>query len=74
MQNLWTPKDQRLLERLKYDIVTGPALERPDLSRKCYINTDYSKYDMGVVLLQVDESLEARKSDAQEKADGKCEF
>ena len=27
MHKLWTPKDQRLIERLKENIVSGPTLE-----------------------------------------------
>ena len=36
-QNLWNTEDQRLLERLKKDILSGPNLARPDPSRRFYI-------------------------------------
>ena len=54
MQNLCNPEYQRLLERLKTDILSGPTLSRPDPSRRFYIKTDWSKDGMGVVLLQAD--------------------
>ena len=54
MQNLWTPEDQRLPERLKYDIMTGPMFARPESYRRFYIKTDWSKDGMGEVILQVD--------------------
>ena len=67
MQNLCNLYDQRLLERLKRDILSGPTLARPDLSKSFYIHTDWYKGVMGVVLLQADVSEEARKLEAQEK-------
>ena len=74
MQNLWNIEDQMLLERLKKDILSGPTLARPYPSRRFYIKSDCSKDLMGVLLLQADVSVEERKSEAQEKAGGKCEF
>ena len=74
MQNIWTPDVQRLMERLKKDILSGPTLARPDQSRRFYIDTDRPKDRMGEVLLQKGYSLEARKAEAQEKSGGKCEF
>ena len=62
MQNLWNTEDQRLLERLKKDILSGPTLERPDPSRMYYINIDWSKDGMIAVLLQAYVSEEAIKS------------
>ena len=52
MKNLWNPDDQRSLERLNIDILSGPNLARPDPSRRFYINTDLSKDGMRAVLLQ----------------------
>ena len=74
MQNLWNPDDQRLLEKLKKDILSGPTLARLDPSRSFYIKIDCCKDGMGAVLIQADVSEEARKSQAQEKESGKCEF
>ena len=51
MQNIWTPEDQSLLERLKKDIMAGPTLVRTDSSQRLYINRDWSKYGVGAVLL-----------------------
>ena len=39
-----------------------------------YINTDWGKDLMGTEILQKYGSLEARNTEAQEKASGKCEF
>ena len=69
MQNICTPGDQRLLERLKKEIISGPTLARPEPSQRFYINTDLSKDGIGAVLLQVDDSVDARKSEAKEKDD-----
>ena len=74
MQNLWNPEDQRLMEHLKKDILAGPTLEIPDPSRRFYIKTDWSKDGMEAVLLQTYVSEESRKPEAQEKAEGNCEF
>ena len=65
MQNLWNPENQRLLERLKKDILPETTLARLYSSRRFYIKTYWSKYLMGVVLLQSDVSEEAIKSEAQ---------
>ena len=74
MQNLWNTEKQWLLERLKKEILSGSTLARPDPYRKLYIKTDWYKDGMGAVLLQAYVSEESRKSEAQEKAGGKCEF
>ena len=41
MHNLWTPEDQRLMERLKWGIMEGPKLAIPDSSHIFYIKTDW---------------------------------
>ena len=74
VHNLWNPEDQRLLEMLKENILSRATLERLDPSRRFYIKTYWSKDGMEAVILQVDVSEEARKSEAQEKDGGKCEF
>ena len=40
IQNLWTPEEQRLMVRLKEDMVAGSTLEIPDLSWRFYIQMD----------------------------------
>ena len=74
MQNLLTPEDQRLMERLNEDIMEGPMLAIRDPYRIFYINTDWSKDGMGVVLIKSDDSVEAINSEAQEKVGENCEF
>ena len=74
MQNLYNPEYQRLLEQINEDILSVPTLTIPDPSRIFYIKTDWSNYGMGSLLLQADVSVESRKSEAQEKDGGKCEF
>ena len=74
MQNLLTPEEQILLERLKDDIMAGPMLVRPEPYRRFYMDTDLSKDVMGGVLLKSDDSLEATKSEAQEKVGENGEF
>ena len=74
MQNLFNAEYQRLLENLKKDILSGPTSVISDPSRRFYINTDWSNDGMGEVHFQADVSEEARKSEAQEKSGGKCEF
>ena len=51
-----------------------PTLERPDITQIFYINTNWSKYGMGELLMKKYESVEEIKSQSQEKADVKCEF
>ena len=51
-----------------------PTLTRPDPYRIFYIRLNCSKYVMGVVILQGYASVEARKSESQEKAGGDCLF
>ena len=55
---LWIAEDQRLLERLKEDIVSGPTLKIPKSHQRFYINAYWSKGGMGAVLLQAKYSLE----------------
>ena len=52
------------MERPKKEILAGPTLEIPDPSQRFYIKTDWSKDGMGAVILQADESAEARTSEA----------
>ena len=47
---------------------------KPEPSSRFYINTYWSKYGMIAVVLQSDDSVVARKSEAQENGGGKCEF
>ena len=54
--------------------MAGPTLEIPEPSHIFYIKTDWSKDGVGAVLLQADGSVEARKSEAQEKDSKNCEF
>ena len=61
MQNIWNPEGQRLIERLKKDILSGPTLSRPDPYRRFYIKIYWSKHGMGAVLLKPDVSEEAIK-------------
>ena len=52
MQNIWTPDDQSLLKRLKEDIMEIPMLSIPDPSQIFYVNAEWSKDVMEVMLLQ----------------------
>ena len=74
MKNLWNLQYQILLEWLKKDILSVPTLSIPYPSRRFYIKTDWSNNGMGAVLIQEDVSQKARKEEAQEKDDVKCEF
>ena len=74
MHNLWNIEDQRLLEWLKKDVLSGTNLSRPDPSIRLYINTDWSKDGMGAVLLQSYVSTEARNLEAKEKDGGSINF
>ena len=74
IHNLWNIEDQKLLERLKKDILSRPTLARPDPSRRLYTKTDLSNYVMVAVLLKVYVSEESRSSEEQEKDGRKCEF
>ena len=56
IHNLWNIEDQRLQERLKKDILSGPTLAIPDPSISFYIKIYRSKYGMGTVILQSDVS------------------
>ena len=61
MQNLWNTEYQRLMERLKKDIISGPTLSRPYPYIRFYIKTDWYKDVTGAVILQAYASEEARK-------------
>ena len=74
IQNLWTPDDQRLLGLISKDIVSRPTLERPDPYLRFYIKTYWSKDGMEEVIMQVDNSLEAINSEAQENDGGNCKL
>ena len=54
--------------------MVGPTLVIRYPYRRFYINTDWSKDGMGVVLIKSDDSLEAINSEAQEKVGENCEF
>ena len=74
MDKLWGKEEDELLQKLKDDIISGPMLARPDPARRFYIKTDWSKDGMGAVLLQAENSEEARDAEDRERAGGKCEF
>ena len=74
IQNLCNPEYQRLLERLKKYILSGPILGTLDPYRRFYTKIDWSKDVMGAVLLQAYVSAKAIKLEAQEKNGVKCEF
>ena len=46
----------------------GPTLARPYPFRIFYIKTEWSKYEIGEVLMQECDSVEARKAEAQEES------
>ena len=62
IHNLWNIEDQKLLERLKKDILSRPTLARPENSRGFYIKIEWPKDGMGEVLLQAYVSVETRNS------------
>ena len=74
MQNLWNLEDQKLLERLKKDNLSGPSLSRPYPSIRLYIMTDWSEDGMGAVPMQADVSGESINAEAQGKDGRKCRF
>ena len=74
MAELWTDGCEALLAKLKKDILAGPVLARPNPNRRFYLKTDWSKEGMGAVLLQADDSDEARAAEKAEKDGGRCEF
>ena len=74
MQKIFMTEEQRLLERLKGYLITGPSLARIHPYQSFYIKTVFSKYVMRAVLLQSGASVEASKAEAQEKYGLKCEF
>ena len=62
IQNLLTPEVQISLERLEEYIKEGPKLERSEPSRIFYIKTNWSRNEIGAVLLQANESAETRRA------------
>ena len=62
VQNLWAPDDQWLRKRLKKDIISGPKLARLESYRKFYTRTYCSKDGMVAVILQLDDSVDSRKT------------
>ena len=72
MQNLWMLDDKTLPDRLKKEVIPGPMLARPDLSRRFCINTERYKVITVFMLLQSDYMLEAINSDSQKKDGVKC--
>eukprot|EP00957_Ditylum_brightwellii_P061564 4671783-Ditylum_brightwellii.AAC.1 len=74
MTQLWSKECEELLRQLKEDVIKGPMLARPDPTRRFYLKTDWSKNGMGAVLLQADDSPEARVAKQKEAGGGKCEF
>ena len=49
-------------------------LAQPNPARRFYLKTDWSKDGMGAVLLQADDSEEARAAEEREVQGGKCEL
>ena len=66
MSELWLEECHNFLVWLKLSILKGPMLARPEPRRRLYLNTDWSKDVMGDVLLQADESPEAKAAKKRE--------
>ncbi|GIY01559.1 hypothetical protein CDAR_456991 [Caerostris darwini] len=55
-QFCWGENEQESFESLKYHLVSVPCLSLPDFDKPFAICTDASKYSLGAVLVQEDES------------------
>ena len=74
MSELWGEDEEALLEELKAAIVAGLVLARPDPQHQFYLMMDWSCEGMGAVLLQAEDTLEARTQEQQEIEGEKCTF
>jgi hypothetical protein len=72
VDSVWTKEDDELLEQLKQEITIHPILARPDLSKRFYLKTDWSKWAFGAALCQP--SDEDTESMTREIHGGECEF
>lgn len=74
LNRLWTKDDEKLLEQFKTEIVVHPIVGRPDLNKRFYVKTDWSRLAYGAALCQPSddpEDIEAMKREVQR---GPCEF
>ena len=58
MEELWTEEDESLLMEFKKEILIKPVMDRPDLNKRFYLKTDFSKFAFGAALCQADDKDE----------------
>jgi len=75
LAKIWSPQDTALRLQLLNEIKEKPCLARPNINRRFYLKTDWSKHGKAAVLLQADlQEPAALEAEDREDQGGKCEF
>jgi transposase InsO family protein len=56
----WTDKHSSIMQKIRQMLATEVLLEAPDYSKPLYVGTDASKYGLGAILYQIDETDKRR--------------
>ena len=70
----WNSGHDSVLKDMQNAILSDPILQRPDVTRRFYLKTDYSSKGYGAALCQADGSKEARRAEQEEEGGGICQF
>ena len=70
----WTPTLLGIFDSLKQSITSSPLLARFDSSKPLFLKTDWSATGMGYILMQPDNSVEARAATEKLLNTGECDF
>ena len=70
----WNIGHDSVLGDMEHAILSDPVLQRPDVTRRFYLKSDYSSRGYGAVLYQGDASREARQAEQQEDERGLRQF
>ena len=70
----WNLGHQSVLTDMQQAILSDPILQRPDVTRRFYLKTNYSSRGYGTALCQADNSREARRAEQEEEEGALCQF
>ena len=73
-QMAWTPEMISLFQLMKKEMTSSPVLARYDSTKPTFLKTDYSALEMAYIIMQPEDSDEARLATKKPENEGICDF